>query len=261
MITPAQTLGAVLLQKPYSDNSSRLMDAQTFAFSISSALRFAPPFQSTVLSQAPLTQNVFIDTESVSSDSRAKNNGPPAQIDMEWLYENTAGLSVTSKLSQANSSQNYLFRLQKTSYLKIDFNYLTTAANAYTSSLRVQVTDLKSQKVLADNYGTAAQKEAYGKITSSEGLMANARTYSIKVSYAPAADMANEQSYNFTITSSSPKEDEDKSAVPEKADNALPLNDIRNFINPGASTVAASYLANPAKDGINDAPTHHSSIA
>src|SRR5262249_36771627 len=67
--------------------------------------------------------------------------------------------------------------------------------------LRVQVYDSTGLKLIADNYGTTAQQQAYTQFASGAGLPAANGTYNLKVSYAPGADVTKAQKYNFQLYS------------------------------------------------------------
>lgn len=113
-----------------------------------------------------------------------------------WLYENKAASDVISQLTHVDSVDYYNFTLQKGSNLKLSFQNQTN-----TAATRFQLLDPSGTYVIADNYGTDAQKKAFASLTSSAGLAAKPQNYAVKVTYAPGADTTNKQTYNFQLYS------------------------------------------------------------
>lgn len=113
-----------------------------------------------------------------------------------WLYENKNASNVVSQLTRADSTDFYNFTLQKGSNLKLAFNNQTSTAKT-----RIQLLDPTGTRVLADNYGTDVQKQAFAQLTSSTGLAANPQQYAVKVTYAPGANTTQTQTYDFQLYS------------------------------------------------------------
>ncbi len=181
-------------------------EPQTYSLSLYSGTRFSKSYQTTAVSQTSLKQKVAIDNTMVFALSNAKsysrqdfnrvNATFDSAVNIGWLFENKAALGVNSKVTQVNPDQYYSFTLQKGKTLKFAFNNLSD-----TAPLRVQITDATGYSVFADSHGTTAQKKAFEKITSSEGLAVKRGQFSVKISFAPGANRQKPQSYNFNVYS------------------------------------------------------------
>lgn|GEM_PF-1516460 len=114
------------------------------------------------------------------------------------LSADTSDLSVTGQLTTQVSTNIYKFNFEQGSALKLAFNNETN-----TSTVRTQILD-SNGNVVADNFGTAAQQQAYTDITSSSGLTADTGTYYVKVGYYSPTDPNNtSQAYDFQLYSGS----------------------------------------------------------
>ncbi|NCC03399.1 MAG: hypothetical protein EOM37_05045 [Proteobacteria bacterium] len=186
------------------DSMAKRSVAQTYSVTLYSGTRFTNSYQTTGKAQTKTTQKVLIDNTMTYSLLDAKayetkathiaNETPLEAINIGWIYENKTALSVSSQITDVCDTQYYLFTLQKGEGFKMAFNNKTD-----TSDIRVQIMDPTGTVVFADSHGTEAQKEAYAKLTSSEGLTAkDAAQYLIKVEYAQGEDK-NKQIYGFKI--------------------------------------------------------------
>jgi hypothetical protein len=177
---------------------------QTYSVALYSGTRFVTSYQTTGKSQTKETQKVLIDNTMTYSLLDAKayetksthiaNEKPLDAINIGWIYENKTALSISSQITDVCDTQYYIFTLQKGEAFKLAFNNKTD-----TSDIRVQIMDPTGTKVFADSHGTEAQKEAYAKLTSVEGLTAqDSSQYLIKVEYAQGEEK-NKQIYGFKL--------------------------------------------------------------
>ncbi len=128
----------------------------------------------------------------------ASNPTAANAIDIGTLIQNQSQLSATSKLATTNSTEYYSFNFQQGSAIKLAFNNTTQYPNA--NAVRVQLYN-SSGSVLADNYGTSAQQQAYIELTSGVGLGAANGNYTVKVSVPPKQALTATQSYNLQLYS------------------------------------------------------------
>ncbi len=220
---------------------------QTYNLSLYSGTVFSKAYQTTAVSQTSLKQKVAVDNTMVFAASDAKyfthqdynrvNGNYESAINIGWLFENKAALGVNSKITQTNPDQYYTFTLQKGKALKMAFNNLTD-----TAKMRVQITDSTGYSVFADSHGTAAQKKAYEKIMSSEGMKARTGQYSIKVSFAPGANRQKQQSYSFTVYSGTTYNSLYKTTASAETYDTAKINGTLLTGNYDSASAAASYL-------------------
>lgn len=222
-------------------------DAQTYSLSLYSGNQFNKSFQTTAVPQTSLSQKVVVDNTLTFMSSDAKyftkqqyhrvNETVESAVNLGWLYENKGALSTSSKITDTNFQHYYTFALQKGNALKMAFNNTTD-----TTGLRFQVTDSTGYSVFADNYGTDAQKAAYEKLTSPEGLAARPGQYAVKVSFAPSADRTKEQYYNFNVYSGDVYTSLYKTTASAETYDTAKVNGTLLTGNYNAATASASYL-------------------
>lgn len=124
--------------------------------------------------------------------------GVAGGVNIGWLSADKSALNVVSQLTHVDNTEAYQFTLQQGNNLKLAFDNQTNTAKT-----RIQVLDPTGTNVIADNYGTDAQKQAFAALTSTGGLKASPGQYAVQVSYAPNADTTQTQTYNFQIYSGS----------------------------------------------------------
>ncbi|MDD5587336.1 MAG: hypothetical protein PHY92_10370 [Alphaproteobacteria bacterium] len=178
----------------------------TYLLSLYSGTVFSKSFQTTAKSQTSEKQAVTIDNTMVFSTSDAleysvnnihlANETATTGLNIGWIYENKAALSVTSQLTETVEDQYYTFSFQKGDNLKLAFNNHTDTATA-----RVQLLDMSGKYVIADSDGTDAQKEAYAALTSSDGMSARVGQYVLKISFAEGESRSKNQIYDFKLYS------------------------------------------------------------
>lgn len=203
MITPAQMLRVILTENPRSISQTQKTNAQIDAMSLGASARYATAYQMSGVTQIPLTQNVYIDSALtyIADDQGAAKS--TSSINAGALFGDSSLLEAASQLTPATPEYSYSFTLESSS-LKLEFDGLTD-----TNGLRVQIIDSRSEKVVADNYGTDEQKESYNTLTSPEGMKTGAGEYSIKVSYASNDESGKERTFSFSIKSVAPDEKDD----------------------------------------------------
>lgn len=119
-------------------------------------------------------------------------------ITIGWMKQDESMLNVLSQLTKANHTNYYSFTLTEGDNLKFGFNSKRTTDP---TQFQVQLLDATGIHVFADSHGTEAQKKAYDKFTSLDGLTAKAGNYVIKTSYAPDVFDRTTQTYEFGIFS------------------------------------------------------------
>ena len=117
-------------------------------------------------------------------------------VNIGWLQENQSRLDVQSQLTTPDAQDYYSLTLQQGNNLKLAFNNVTN-----TAATRIQLLDPTGTEVIADNYGTPAQKQAFAALTSSNGIAASQGQYVVSVGYAPGANTSQTQTYNFQVYS------------------------------------------------------------
>jgi len=200
----SQKAGDYFMKVTFDATSLRSV-AQTYSVGLYSGTKFDASYQTTGKSQTSTKQTVLLDNTMTYSlidaqayetkSSHAANETAASAVNIGWLYENKSALSVSSRLTNICSTQYYGLTLQKGDNLKLAFNNHTD-----TSEARVQLYDGSGTQLLADSHGTEAQKAAYAKLTSSEGLAAKAAAYVVKLSYADGATKS-DQLYDFKVYS------------------------------------------------------------
>jgi hypothetical protein len=202
------TAGEYTVQVTYGGTSDHSVP-QKYGLSVFSGTQFTNMNEVVASAQTDSSQNVAVDntmtyatSDAASYTTKAYNKlnaTASTAVNIGWLSENKSALSVTSQLSEVDSTDYYSFTFEQGSALKLAFNNQTTAADA--TGVRVQLLDVSGTDVIADNEGTAAQQAAYASLTSSTGLDAQTGSYVVKVSYAADANKTQAQTYNFDLYS------------------------------------------------------------
>ena len=146
---------------------------------------------------------------------------------------------MLSQLTTADKSDFYNFTLQQGDNLKLSFENSTNTAKA-----RIQIFDATGTQVIADNFGTQAQQQAFADLTSSKGIKASPGQYAVNVSYAPGADTSKKQTYDFQIYSGDNFTNSYRTtASPQTYQNAI-LSGNPAVVGFNANSAIASYLTN-----------------
>ncbi len=199
-----QEAGEYFVKVTFDTTSVRAVP-QLYSIALYSGTRFATSYQTVGKAQSTERQYVLIDKTMTFSlidaqsyelkTAHAANETALSAINIGWLYENKAALSVSSQLTDVCSTQYYSFIHQKGESLKLAYNNHTG-----TSDTRVQLYDSSGTQLLADSHGTEDQKAAYAALASSDGLDAGAGPYLIKVSYG-TGERKTKQIYDFKVYS------------------------------------------------------------
>ncbi len=227
---------------------------QTYSLALYSGTSFSTSYQTTAKAQTKASQTVLTDNTMTYSlmtakaystnDTHVANASFDTAVTIGWLYENKSALNVVSQMTSVCDEQFYALTLQKGENLKLAFNNKTN-----TSDLQVQVYDSTGTTLYADSHGTKAQKEAYAKMVSEEGLAAKTGNYIIAVSYAAGAKKS-DQDYNFTVYSGNLYEDLYKTTVATETAATAILSGHFSDLNPQAA--AASYMATKMMDNMDN---------
>ena len=164
-----------------------------------------------------------------------------SSIEIGWLQADQSSLDVVSQLTTADKSDFYNLTLQQGDNLKLAFNNSTN-----TAATRVQLLDATGTEVIADNYGTDAQKKAYAALASSTGLSAAQGQYVVQVGYAPGASTAQTQTYNFQIYSGDTYLNEYKTTASAQTYQNAILAGNPTVVGYSAASATATYLSNLA---------------
>ncbi|MFY9287799.1 MAG: hypothetical protein WAO98_04790 [Alphaproteobacteria bacterium] len=160
-------------------------------------------------------------------------------VGIGWIMQNKTSLDVTSRLTGVDNTEFYSFVLQAGNNLKLGVSNLTNKAD--TTSLRLQLLDSSGGRVLADNQGTSAQRDAFDKLTSSAGLESKTGTYVIKAIYGQGAVKSQDLTYNFKIYSGTSYSSVYRTtASPQTYQSAILSGSISGGYSPFAAS--ASYL-------------------
>jgi len=162
-------------------------------------------------------------------------------VEIGWLQANQSSLDVVSQLTTADKQDYYNLTLQQGSNLKLAFQNSTN-----TAATRIQLLDTTGTQVIADNYGTPAQKAAFAQLTSSTGLAAQPAQYVVSVGYAPGASAAETQTYNFQIYSGDTYLNSYKTTASAQTYQNAILGGNPNVVGYSAAAATASALADLA---------------
>jgi hypothetical protein len=250
----AEKSGQYVVKVSYAPISLKSLP-QSYSLQLYSGQHFQSAYQTTAVAQTDVKKATPVDNTQTYATSDAHvygrddyntiNSTPTTGVNIGWLAENRSQLSLTSQLTQADSTDYYGFTFQSGSAIKLAVNNQTN-----TSGLRVQLLDQTGTSILADSNGTAAQKAAYAELTSSSGLKAQTGAYVVKVSYAPGANKANAQTYNFQLSSgNSYSSSYATTASAQTIGNAM-LSGTYGSSTP--AQITASYLANQQSGGTTD---------
>lgn len=246
----AATAGDYYAVVSYGKTSSRV-NSQRYRMNLYSGNQFSESYLTTAKTQNKATTHVPVDNTQTYATYDAQLYSRNAfhvigekiseGINIGWLYENKSSLNVRSQLTAANSVVFYKFALQKGEDLKMAFNNSTN-----TSKLRMQLLDSSGLRVIADNYGTEAQKEAYDSILSGDGLAAKRGEYNVKVSHAPGADKSKTQTYDFQLYSGAHYENSYETVASAQTLGHALLTGNKSIGGYHAKSAIASYLTSQA---------------
>ncbi len=156
-------------------------------------------------------------------------------VNIGWLQEDKSMLDVVSKLTAADHTNYYTFILQQGDNLKFGFD---TDGTKDASAFRVQLMDLTGSRVIADNFGTDEQKQAYEELTTINGMTTKPGTYIVKLSYADGVDRR-DAAYEFGIYSGTTFAAQYKTyATPQTFENAILRKEL-GYSSNRASAIAA----------------------
>lgn len=234
----------------YGKSASRV-NTQKYHLNLYSGTQFSESYLTTARTQNKATTYVPVDNTQTFSTYDAQlysrnafhiiGEKPSDGVNIGWLYENKSSLNVQSQLTTADSVEYYQFTLQKGDNLKMAFNNTTD-----TSNLRVQILDFSGLRVIADNRGTTAQKEAYESLLSSDGLETKTGQYKVKVTFAPGADKSKKQTYNFQLYSGTHYESSYETIASAQTLGHALLTGNKSIGGYNAKSAVASYLMSEA---------------
>jgi hypothetical protein len=177
----------------------------------------------------------------IRKDTNRVNATSDDAVDLGTLTENTTALRASSTIKRGNTTDYYKFNLDGDN-MKLSLSNLSTAG-----SLRVQILN-SSGKVVADNYGTTTQQEAYASLTSSDGYDTDAGEYTVKVTYGGTETRSIAQSYSVCLYSGSQFRDmyATSAAVQTDPDKTVETDTTRTF-----STSDAEEYSTTAYNQVN----------
>jgi len=187
-----------------------IKDLQSYNFQLYSGTTYNTSLISTAQTQ-PYDPNLFVSASSTVSVSAANlslytntaslSGTLASALNVGTLDANKSEVDVIGQANEQNQASYYKFDFHQGTELKFTLNNTTNPV--LQAPLRVQLYDSTGKNVIADNYGTDAQQQAYTKFASGAGLKTANGTYIAKVSYAPGATTLVPQKYNFQINSGS----------------------------------------------------------
>jgi len=197
----------------------------------------APPTTSTAESSVTATRDakLFTRTDFHKYNEKAQNG-----VGVGYLKQDKTSLNVFSQLTAFNNTQYYSFVLQNGSTnLKLALKNNSNAKD--TTSVRLQVLDSSGGRVIADNFGTSAQRDKFKEITSSKGIETTPGTYVLKATYSPSANKNKTQQYNIKLFSGTTFSASYKTTASSQTyQNARDSGDLST--NTSAKNAIASYL-------------------
>jgi hypothetical protein len=114
------------------------------------------------------------------------------------LVSNETQLYASSTITQGYSSDYYTFNFQQGSTIKLSPQ--NTTNSLLSIPLQAQLIN-SSGVVVADNYGTEAQKQAYEQLTSGEGFATANGQYTVRFAAPSGEPVTQPQTYNFQLFS------------------------------------------------------------
>lgn len=259
------TAGSYVVKVSYAANAD-VTKNQSYNFQLYSGSSYASQYTTTA---SAVTKTTATDSVTATDDARVYgrtayhtiNETASSAINIGWLQQNKSSLNVISQVTAVDSTDYYSLTLQQGNNLKLAFTNQTN-----TSALRVQVYDGSGVRVIADNYGTLAQKAAYTALTSYSGVTEKPGTYLIKVGYAPTVTgssgaavptKAKSQYYNFQVYSGTTYSASYKTiASAQTLQNAIlsgeTIGGVSNSFSAGATL--ASYLNNSLSSSSSSTP-------
>lgn len=158
-------------------------------------------------------------------------------VNIGWISENMSSLKVSSQLTKDDKSEFYSLALQQGDNLK-----LTATNQTNTNNLRIKVLNSTGTRVIADNYGTAAQQQAYQNLTSANGLAATPGTYTVNVGYAPNSGNLQTQTYSLQFFSGNSFVNEYQTTASAQTYSNAVITGNPAVVGYNTSLAAASYL-------------------
>jgi hypothetical protein len=239
------TYTAKISYAPNSDFNS----TQKFDFQLYSGTSYASVFKTTATLPDP--SSASIPNVGIFADSQAQlftrqafhtiGETAASGVNIGWLSENKSRLDVLSQLTAADQSGFYNFTLQQGQNLKLAFQNTTNTAN-----LHVQLLDVTGTQIIADNFGTDAQKKAYADLASTTGVKASPGQYSVRVGFATGATNLAKQTYNFQIYSGDTYLNSYRTTTsPQTYENAI-LSSNPKVVGYSPAAAAAQYFNNLA---------------
>lgn len=113
-----------------------------------------------------------------------------------WLAKNRSQLEVVSQLTGQDPINMFNFTFQQGDNIKLKLTNIDGKVPVH-----LQILDGSGTRVIADNQGNSRTKEAYAKLTSTEGLDLKTGKYILKVEYGRGASKAQKQNYAVQIGS------------------------------------------------------------
>jgi len=162
-------------------------------------------------------------------------------VNIGWISANQSALNVVSQLSHVDKTDDYSLTLQQGNNLKLAFDNQTN-----TSAARIQILDQTGTNVIADNYGTPQQQQAFAALTSTAGLASVPGQYVVQVGYAPNADTSQTQTYDFQLYSGDSYLNLYKTTASAQTYENAVLSGNPDVAGYNAANATASYLSSVA---------------
>ncbi len=234
--------GNYLIEVTYAKNADTTKPVD-YSFQLYSGNSYAVIYKNTVTAHAydnTAAGNMEASYDALLFEHTDYNKivtGPDKAVNIGWLQQDKCMLDVVSMLTAADNTNYYSFVMQRGDNLKFGFNTRTTKDP---SKFRVQLLDSSGLRVIADNFGTKAQKELYEQLTTKNGMQTKTGTYLVKVSYA-AGVARSDAAYEFGIYSGTKYSAQYKTfASPQTYANAILRNELGFSTN--RSAAIAAYL-------------------
>jgi len=240
------TSGDYQIKVSYSDGVKPTDNGLKYDFKLYSGTNYAVVYQTNVAlpastSNAESSVKATKDAKLYSrTDFHKYNEKPQSGVSVGYLKQDKTSLNVFSQLTAFNNTQYYSFVLQSGSTnLKLALKNNSNPKD--TTSVRLQVLDSSGGRVIADNFGTSAQRDKFKQITSSNGIETTAGTYVLKATYSPSANKNKTQQYNVKLFSGTTFSASYKTTASSQTfQNARDSGDLSS--NTSARSAIASYL-------------------
>ncbi len=239
--------GSYVAKVSYAPNAD-ITQPQSYNFQFNSGSSYGTVYQTTASQPSAIDPGaspnvgIFADSQAqlyTAQQYHAIGETASTGVEIGWLQENQSRLDVQSQLTTADTSDFYTMTLQQGQNLKLAYDNTTN-----TAATRIQLLDASGTQVLADNYGTDAQKQAFSQLTSTTGLAATPSDYVVQVSYAPNADTSQTQTYNFQVYSGSTFTNSYQTLASSQTYQNAILSGNPAVVGYNSATAIASYLNN-----------------